>query len=120
MPRKVKSILIEGCCLLERFFIVRYIGKTLVDGLILNNARWVLGFGVYIEWNVSWFRKGLCVPFFKYRVMSRSFAVCLFTLIAHSQTVFADDGTKLLCTDQNHTHHGTPLLSGTADMRQQV
>ena len=30
---KVKSMLIEGCCLLERFFIGRYLGKTLVDGL---------------------------------------------------------------------------------------
>ena len=56
----VESILIEGCCLLERFFIGRYLGKTLVDGLrdILNNARWVVGFRVYIEWDVSWLRKG--------------------------------------------------------------
>ena len=50
-PGDVKGILIEGCCLLERFFIGRYLGKTLVDGLrdILDNARWVAGFRVYIE-----------------------------------------------------------------------
>ena len=60
VPGNVKGILIEGCCLLERFFIGRYLGKTLVDGLrdILDNARWVVGFRVYIEWDVSWFRKG--------------------------------------------------------------
>ena len=59
-PGNVKGILIEGCCLLERFFIGRYLRKTLVDGLgdILYNARWVVGFRVYIEWDVSWFRKG--------------------------------------------------------------
>ena len=41
VPGNVKSILIEGCCMLERFFIARYLGKTLFDGLrdILNNAR---------------------------------------------------------------------------------
>ena len=46
VPGIVKSVLIEWCCLLERFFIGRYLGKTLVDGLrdILNNARWVVGF----------------------------------------------------------------------------
>ena len=51
----MKGILIEGCCLLERFCIGRYLGKTLVDGLrdILDNARWVVGFRVYIEWDVS-------------------------------------------------------------------
>ena len=40
--------------------------KTLVDGLrdILNNARWVVGFRVYIEWDVSWLRKGsICTVF---------------------------------------------------------
>jgi len=60
VSRNVKSILIEGCCLLIRFFIRRYLGKTLVDGLkdILNHARWVVGFSVYIEWDVFWFRKG--------------------------------------------------------------
>ena len=60
VPGHVKCILIEGCCLLERFLIGRYLGKTLVDGLrdILDNARWVVGFRVYIEWDVSWFRKG--------------------------------------------------------------
>ena len=60
VPGNVKSILIEGCCLLERFFIGRYLRKTLVDGLrdILDNARWVVGFRVYIEWDVSWFRNG--------------------------------------------------------------
>ena len=58
VPGHVKCILIEGCCLLERFLIGRYLGKTLVDGLrdILDNARWVVGFRVYIEWDVSWFR----------------------------------------------------------------
>ena len=60
VPGIVESILIEGCCLLERFFIGRYLGKTLVDGLrdVLNNGRWVVGFRVYIEWDVSWLRKG--------------------------------------------------------------
>ena len=52
VPGNVKGILIEGGCLLERFFIGRYLGKTQVD------ARWVVGFRVYIVWDVSWFRKG--------------------------------------------------------------
>ena len=41
VPENVKGILIEGCSLLERFFIGRYLGKTLVDGLkdILDIAR---------------------------------------------------------------------------------
>ena len=30
VPGHVKGILIEGCCLLERFLIGRYLGKTLV------------------------------------------------------------------------------------------
>ena len=66
VPGNVKGILIEGCYLLERFFIGRYLGKKLVDGLrdILDNARWVVGFRVYIEWDVSWFRKGsVCAVF---------------------------------------------------------
>ena len=60
VPGNVKGNLIEGCCLLKRFFILRYLGKTLVDGPrdILDNARCVVRFRVYIEWDVSWFRKG--------------------------------------------------------------
>ena len=55
VPGNVKGLLIEGC-----YFIGRYLGKTLVDELrdILENGRWVVGFRVYIEWDVSWFRKG--------------------------------------------------------------
>lgn len=58
-----KCILIERCYLLERFFIRGYLEKTLVDGLrdIFNYVRWLVGFGVYIERDVSWLRKGsLC------------------------------------------------------------
>ena len=60
VPGNGKDTLIQGSCLPERFFIRRYLGKTLVDGLrdILKNARWVVGFRVYIEWVVPWFRKG--------------------------------------------------------------
>ena len=33
--------------------------RLLMDlGNILNYARWVVGFRVYIEWDVSWLRKG--------------------------------------------------------------
>ena len=46
------------------------------------NARWMVGFRVYIEWNIfSGLEKGLCVPFFKSRVTSRKLTVCLFTSI---------------------------------------
>ena len=42
--------------------------------------------------------KGLCVPFFKSRVTSRKLTVCLVLVYfdRDSQTVFAEDGTKLL------------------------
>ena len=96
VPGNVKGLLIKGCCLLERFFIGRYLGKTLVDGLrdILDNAKWVVGFRVCIGMFPG-LEKGLCVPFFKSRVTSRKLTVCLFTSIVILRPFFAEDGTKL-------------------------
>ena len=82
--------------MLERFLIGRYLGKTLVDGLgdILDNARWVVGFRVYIEWDVSWFRKGSMCAVLQIYIEEVNRVLVYFD--RDSQTVFVEDGTKLL------------------------